>query len=128
MTPKENIYPRLGPQALDVQGEAVAHPVPVCVKLGAVDARILDPGVVSVRVEGKVFAVLVAVQPASVAGLGGLGWRAAVHCFQAGGPGVPHVRKGKGAVLLKRKFMSCSRCKELGQQAELASDWLLALL
>ena len=38
---------------------------------------------------------------------------------------VPHVDVGPR---LKRKFMSCSHCQELGKLADLASDWLLNLV
>ena len=46
-----------------------------------------------------------------------------------GWPLWPLRRLGKGrAHLLKQKFMSWSHCQELGQLADLASDWLFTLI
>ena len=39
-----------------------------------------------------------------------------------------HMLGQLGLVALKWKFLSCSHCQELGQLADLASDWLLTLV
>ena len=46
--------------------------------------------------------------------------------LQLGGGRVPDMPFKN--TFLKRKFMSCSHCQELGQLAVLASDWLITLV
>ena len=42
--------------------------------------------------------------------------------------GVDLVGHEVSVELLKRKFMSCSHCQDLGQPAALATDWLFTLV